>query len=93
MSKTRIVIVRSRIDGKISIRKLLYFCVIIEAHVFFACCVLLVLLDILLKNFKEQYRIFVYRRFLIVLCCLVIGVICTIGEYEEKITQKFIYVV
>ncbi|CAF4393751.1 unnamed protein product, partial [Rotaria sp. Silwood2] len=30
--------------------------------------------------------------FLIVLCCLVIGVICTIGEYEEKITQKFIYV-
>ncbi|CAF3319121.1 unnamed protein product [Rotaria sp. Silwood1] len=30
--------------------------------------------------------------FLIVLSCLVIGVICTIGEYEEKITQKFIYV-
>jgi hypothetical protein len=24
---------------------------------------------------------------------LVIGVICTIGEYEERITQKFIYVV
>lgn len=32
-------------------------------------------------------------RFLVVLFCLVIGVICTIGEYEEKITQKFIYVV
>jgi len=29
---------------------------------------------------------------LVVLFCLVIGVICTIGEYEEKITQKFIYV-
>lgn len=29
---------------------------------------------------------------MVVLCCLVVGVICTIGEYEEKITQKFIYV-
>jgi hypothetical protein len=34
-----------------------------------------------------------FGRFLVVLCCLVIGVICTIGEYEERITQKFIYVV
>ncbi|CAF0812768.1 unnamed protein product [Adineta steineri] len=33
-----------------------------------------------------------FMVFLIVLFCLVIGVICTIGEYEEKITQKFIYV-
>ena len=47
---------------------------------------------------KTKIDVFVFfffylHRFLVVLCCLVVGVICTIGEYEEKITQKFIYVV
>ena len=43
----------------------------------------------IINNEYAQYS----SRFLVVLFCLVIGVICTIGEYEEKITQKFIYVV
>ncbi|UJR33315.1 hypothetical protein I4U23_020765 [Adineta vaga] len=33
-----------------------------------------------------------FMVFLIVLFCLIIGVVCTISEYEEKITQQFIYV-
>ena len=58
-------------------------------------CLAHVVLYFIKKNFHERCRKekFIFRRFLIVLCCLVIGVICTIGEYEEKITQKFIYVV
>ncbi|CAF4487842.1 unnamed protein product [Rotaria socialis] len=49
-------------------------------------------------NFLERpsrgWICFVYHFlvFFVVLSCLVIGVICTISEYEEKITQKFIYV-
>jgi potassium voltage-gated channel KQT-like subfamily protein 1 len=54
---------------------------------------LLLLILYIIKIIRGKKLNKIFHRFLVVLCCLVIGVICTIGEYEEKITQKFIYVV